>query len=124
VSGLVGYLMSLPSIRQELKLDDISISQREFWPKRMKHLVNTLAAGGFTLEIEKYSPQAIDEAVEDNRFRFAYNGARSCDIITKKRDDIPGDPLPQTTSTVCIQAPLQHLEECRLTIVLVLSRCL
>ena len=41
---------------------------------------------------------------------IAYNGARaSC--YDQKRDYIPGDPLPQTTSTVCIQDPLQRLEE-------------
>ena len=112
--------MSLPWVREKLELDDIR--HQKDWPKRMKTLVRELAADGFILE--NHSRQEISEALADRRYLFAYNGARSCGIVTKKRDDIPGDPLPQTTSTVCIQAPLQHLEECRLTIVLVLSRCL
>jgi hypothetical protein len=55
---------------------------------------------------------------------IAYNGATglfSCSKRpTKKRDNIHEDPFPQT---VCIQAPLLHLEECQLTIVLA-PRCL
>jgi hypothetical protein len=121
VTGLVGYLMSLPLVRQKLELDDIS--HQKSWPKSMKDLVLLLATEGFMME--NPSIQALGEALLDGRFIIAYNGAHSsCGIVTKKRDDIPGDPLPQTTSTVCIQAPLQHLEECLLTIVLVLSRCL
>jgi len=52
----------------------------------------------------------VDGAREVGSNLVAYNGARaSC--YDQKRDYIPGDPLPQTTSTVCIQDPLQRLEE-------------
>jgi hypothetical protein len=114
--------MSLPWVRKKLNLDDIS--QQKLWPKLMKDFVRQLATQGYPLET--LSVQEISEAITDGLLKIAYNGARgSCGVpTTLKRDDIPGDPLPQTTSTVCIQAPLQHLEECRLTIVLVLSRCL
>jgi hypothetical protein len=118
VSGLVGYLMSLPLVRQKLNLDDTS--DQKLWPQRMKKLVRDLAVEGFSID----KPLATD-STHNNRFLIAYNGVFTyCGAANKKRDDIPGDPLPQTTSTVCIQAPLQHLEECRLTIVLAPSRCL
>ena len=41
VSGLVGYLMSLPSVRQELDLDNMD--SRASWPARMKKMVVKLA---------------------------------------------------------------------------------
>jgi hypothetical protein len=54
--------------------------------------------------------KVVDGAREVGSNLIAYNGARaSC--YDQKRDYIPGDPLPQTTSTVCIQDPLQRLEE-------------
>jgi hypothetical protein len=115
VTGLVGYLMSLPSVREKYGLDDES--QQKLWPGRMKDLVIEFAVEAIVME------ELLTEAVSD-RLPIAYNGARSCGVLTKKRDNIPGDPLSQTTSTVCIQAPLQHLEEYRLTIVLAPSRCL
>ena len=73
--------------------------------------------------------KVVDLAMEMKPNLVAYNGAAkllsSCNKpATGKRDDISGDPLPQTTSTVCIQDPLQRLEECQLTIVLARSRYL
>jgi hypothetical protein len=54
--------------------------------------------------------EVVDGARKVGPNLIAYNGARaSC--YDQKRDYIPGDPLPQTTSTVCIQDPLQRLEE-------------
>jgi hypothetical protein len=106
VSGLVGYLMSLPSFREELGLDDTA-SQAE-WSGNMKALVMRLA-----------------QATAYNGFPFAYNGAArllaSCnEPATKKRDNIQGDRFSET---VCIQAPMLRLEECQLTIVLA-PRCM
>jgi hypothetical protein len=118
VSGLVGYLMSLPSVRSDLNLNDRG--DRELWSKRMKKKVIELAAEASSIAFSMEKPSG--------HLLIAYNGFLfSCDAANEaneKRDDILGDPLPQTTSTVCIQAPLQHLEECRLTIVLAPSRCL
>jgi hypothetical protein len=85
------------------------MDSRASWPAEMKKMVVKLAT-----------------EVESNL--IAYNGATNvlffCKPATEKRDDIPGDPLPQITSTVCIQDPLQCLEECQLTIVLARSRYL
>jgi hypothetical protein len=105
VSGLVGYLMSLPSVREELGLDDTS--SQASWSAKMKDKVLNLAREGYGLPI-------------------AYNGAAkllasNCNKpATKKRDNIQGDPFSQT---VCIQTPPQRLEECQLTIILA-PRCL
>jgi hypothetical protein len=106
VSGLVGYLMSLPSVRAEYGLDNMD--NQADWSENMKALVMKLAR----------------EEASDG-LPLAYNGAASlsssCDEpATKKRDNIQGDPFSET---VCIQAPLLRLEECQLTIVLA-PRCL
>jgi hypothetical protein len=106
VSGLVGYLMSLPSVRAEYGLDNMDYQAE--WSKNMKALVMELAW-------EKPS----------DGLPLAYNGAASllssCDEPdTKKRDNIQGDPFSET---VCTQAPLLRLDECQLTIVLA-PRCL
>ena len=90
--------MSLPSVRQELDLDNMD--SRASWPKRIKKKV-------------------VDLATKAESNLIAYNGATAC--YRQKRDYIP---LPQTTSTVCIQDPLQHLEKYQLTIVLARSGCL
>jgi hypothetical protein len=64
-----------------------------------------------------------DEALGHDLLIAYNNGATrlfSCNKRPmKKRDNIHEDPFPQT---VCIQAPLLHLEECQLTIVLA-PRC-
>ena len=66
-------------------------------------LINTLGPADRKKEV-------VDGAREVGSNLIAYNGARaSC--YDQKRDYILGDPLPQTTSTVCIQDPLQRLEE-------------
>ncbi|KAN0082250.1 Peptidase S8/S53 domain containing protein [Elaphomyces granulatus] len=49
VSGLVGYLMSLPSVREELGLDDMS--SQASWSAKMKKKVLDLAREGYGLPI-------------------------------------------------------------------------
>jgi hypothetical protein len=71
--------------------------------KSLSSKTNILDPAGMKQEV-------VEGAREEGSNLVAYNGARaSC--YDQKRDYIPGDPLPQTTSTVCIQDPLQRLEE-------------
>jgi hypothetical protein len=99
--------MSLPSVREELGLDDMS--SQASWSAKMKKKVLKLAREGY------------------GQLPIAYNGAAellasNCNYepSTKKRDNIQGGPFSQT---VCIQTPPQRLEECQLTIVLA-PKCL
>jgi hypothetical protein len=101
VAGLVGYLMSLPSIRKKLELDATDKRTRGSWPQLMKATVMRLA-----LEAQ--------DRPGDGGLLIANNGAAKlfCDRpATKKRDNtsIPIGLLPQITTTVCIHAPLQLL---------------
>ena len=92
MAGLVGYLMSLPSVRFELSLDDTR--HRKEWAGSMKAKVISLA--------HKFS--------FGSELRIANNGAaglRCNRPATRKRDNSPGGPLPQTT--VCIHSPFQCL---------------
>jgi hypothetical protein len=112
VSGLVGYLMSLPWVRKDLHLDDKKQILR--WSTNMKERVVLLATEA------RETAKGVDASkiVAKGNLLTAYNGVVNR-ICSRKRDDIPGDPFLRT---VCIQAP-QCLEECQLSIALGL-RCL
>jgi hypothetical protein len=86
--------MSLPSIRKYLNLDDIK--EVASWPARMKKKVVDLAE---TARGMKTTMHPGDVVVAKGDLLTAYNGAPVC-LQPRKRDDIPGDPFPQT---VCIQ---------------------
>jgi hypothetical protein len=60
---LVGYLMSLPSVRQKLYLDNMR--RQELWPNLMKKMVRELA-------VEAFEMKALH-----GRLLIAYNGALS-----------------------------------------------
>ena len=95
VAGLVGYLMSLPSVRSELSLDEARHTKD--WAGYMKEKVVRLAG--------EYS--------FGSRLLIANNGAGgiSCNQpATRKRDNSTGGLLPQTT--VCFHAPLLRLQKC------------
>jgi hypothetical protein len=117
--------MSLPEVRRDLHLDNKD--ERELWPARMKEKVVDLAT-----EAREARKRVVFKEINRDLL-IAYNGAGGagyipesldfCKIIFgghRKRDDIPGDPFSET---VCIQAPLQCLEECLLSIALG-PRCL
>lgn len=87
VAGLVGYLMSLPSIREKYHLDDLNYQQS--WAQDMKNEVITLA--------QQAGVSLGDEIL------IANNGVATfplCNALPSKRDNIPGD------TTVCIHATL------------------
>ena len=89
VAGLVGYLMSLPSIREKYHLDDLNYQQS--WAQGMKNEVITLAQ------------QAGVQVSFGDEILIANNGVSPlllCNALPSKRDNIPGD------TTVCIHATL------------------
>jgi hypothetical protein len=94
VSGLVGYLLSLPSVRKDLNFDRTLL---ETWSTSVKKKVVDLAT-----EARQWSKtQGILGIVANSDLLTAYNGINPrCDFDSRKRDDIPGDPFSQT---VCIQ---------------------
>jgi hypothetical protein len=97
VAGLIGYLMSLPSVRNELNLD--KQSDKTDWAARVKSKVVQLAQAAKT----RFNSDLL----------IANNGAAellSCNKpVTRKRDNIPG--LPQATTTVCFLDPFQCLRQ-------------
>ena len=100
MAGLVGYLMSLPSIRKKLELDATDKRTRGSWPQLMKTTVMQLA-----LEAQ-HQPGGSGLLIASNGAAKLVGCNRPA---TKKRDNIPRALLSQITTTVCIHAPLQLL---------------
>jgi hypothetical protein len=95
--------MSLPSVRKELNLDNLdNMEAVASWPARMKKMVVDLAMDAR----QKAKMLDTPTIVANSDLLTAYNGAAKllfppCEPAPRKRDDIPGDPFPQT---VCIRS--------------------